>query len=348
MFFYLIVLLLIYELFASFSYVNKTSLYAQKFRTNQDRRRSTAVSLVFMVIVMFMGSMLPYMFIVEGEPSTYLTAIIVLMAVAIPFILLGIPGTKETPEMWDQTEIGKEKMFKKDFFATFKELLKNRNFVAMIVTGLPVTLVGALAQGSIIYYAMFVIDAGIPGAQILTYGYLAGSVVAIPFWMPLFKKFGFKKCYIVSTFGIGLVLLPLLFTNSIVLAGICGVLTGFFKTGLDGSDEPLFAIVQDEDVINVGYRREGAFNGVKYMIAQISYPVSILIFYLLHVLSGFDPSIEPGEGSQSASAQFGIRLGISLLPFLMATIGGLLFLKLWKMTPEREHEIKVELMERNL
>lgn len=61
--------------------------------------------------------------------------------------------------------------------------------------------------------------------------------------------------------------------------------------------------------------------GVRTFFGRIAIIIQAITFALIHILTGF----EPGSATQSATAVFGLRLQVSVVPMILMIIGILLF-----------------------
>ena len=344
LFLWFTIFLLIYEFFATAGMINWRALYPQKFRTNRDRINTTVISIIVGFGFMFFGMVVPPMFIVTGNKSSYLIGAIAIVIISIPLVLLGIHGVRETPEMIEQILKCEEERKKVPFISTMKILLKNRNFRAYLGYNLPFAIVPALAFGSIIYFVVYVLQMDPGYSSFVMISFLVGGIIGIPVWVIIVKKVGIEKVLIYSIVGFAIAMVPILFisdfTSMIVVAGI----VSFFVTGIDVADGPIGARVIDEIVSEEGYRSEGVYGGVIVLIIRISTPVAAIVFGLTHFLTGFDPN----AATQTPLAQWGIRVHFALIPIIIALLGLFIFLKLWDLKPDKMKMIHAKLKEMDL
>ena len=167
------------------------------------------------------------------------------------------------------------------------------------------------------------------------------GVLQIPFYFLygfLQKKLGLRNStfIIISVMLVGL--LGLFFKTHIVITAISYAMTMLMISFWFVIVNPMVGDVADEDELKTGRRREGMFFGINALITK---PASSLItFFFTLIISHFGYDSELAV--QTAQAQFGIRLGLSILSlaFLALTIAPLIW---YPLHGSKLREIKKEL-----
>ena len=345
LFLYFLILLIIYEFCITLSGINMVALYPQKFRTDRDRRITTGITMALVGVDLLLGMVLPYLFIVPGNKASYLIPALIILALGIPFLIIGIPGIREDEEMIEQVLKSEEKRKTISFFKAMKQVFTNRNYGATIVFHIAFNTLAALALGSTIYIAIFVL--GVPPAisAIWMLLYIVVGVITVPIWVILIGKFGAYKILLIGGFGLALSFLPVvLFYNDPMAYLIAFPLAGIFQQALDCSDTPLFANVIDEVVAKEEYRPEGTYQGIRTLILRLAGPLSIIIIATIHVITGFDPNLPV----QSDAAKFGIVSHFALIPLILGILGTIGFMLIWNLTEERMKANRAKLRELGL
>ncbi len=330
------------EFFATVSGINVVALFPQKFRTDRDRRFINGFGVVVLAGMRVFGMVLPPLFIVYGDKSSFLTAGLIIVLISIPFLIIGIPGVREDKKLIEQFFKSEELAKVKDnFFVSMKKLLKNRNFVAITLISIPLNICGALAVQSIIYFVRYVLQVDVIWTGVVMLVFLVASVMAIPFWVWVIGKVGAFKVAYIGIIGLGLALFLNLFVNDVHSGIIVAVIVAFFTTGWDCADVLLFASVLDEVVVNERRHQEGVYSGVRSIILHIGPPLVTIIFAITHAMTGFDPHADV----QTPLAQWGIRADLGLIPMILALVAVLILWKGFTLTPERIETIKAQLRE---
>jgi glycoside/pentoside/hexuronide:cation symporter, GPH family len=111
------------------------------------------------------------------------------------------------------------------------------------------------------------------------------------------------------------------------LIPICLLLVGFGLSGPQTLTNILFAEVADEDELRSGVRREGAFFGINAMLTKPAQSLAIALPPFVLEAAHF-VTRESNNGvallNQPASAIFGIKVFIGLIPGIAMLLGALL------------------------
>jgi len=124
--------------------------------------------------------------------------------------------------------------------------------------------------------------------------------------------------------GVGLALIPFVPTSFILP---CLAMAGFGLSGPQTLTNVLFAQVADEDELRSGVRREGAFFGVNALLTKPAQSIALTLVPLILESTAF-VTREANQGQifldQPASALFGIKVLIGLIPGLALILGAIL------------------------
>jgi len=318
------------------------ALYPQKFRSNRDRRYVTGFNLVGWAAMQFFGIVIPPLIIIFGDKSSFFTAALLIVIITAPFIIIGIPGCREDPQMIEDFLKSEEKAKEKgNFFHIMKVLFKNRNFIAMLVIWMCLDIYNYLAIGSVIYYVRYILQIEAFWGSLILLGYLITGLITIPFWIWIIGKIGEIKTIYIGTLGMAISMLPILLFRDLFAAILASSLTGIVVCALQCADEPLFASVIDQVVVQEHRRTEGVYNGVLQFVLRASAPLTTVIFAITHILTAFDPS----ANVQTPLAQWGIIADFALIPMILALIGIFIFWRLWQLTEQKRTGLRTDLRE---
>ncbi len=172
--------------------------------------------------------------------------------------------------------------------------------------------------------------------------FLNGALISVPFWIWFAKKNKNNK----QTAVIGGILLVMgsfltTFYIGVIDSMIYMFILGFTMGNLWVLTTIYFSDVLDERVVLTHSDVRGATVGVVGFLSRLSRGAQISIFALIHIFTGF---VE-GSTTQTALAQFGIRLHISVIPAIILLICTIIFWKKYPLTPEKTFEIKRQLKE---
>jgi len=124
--------------------------------------------------------------------------------------------------------------------------------------------------------------------------------------------------------GVGLVLIPFV-PSALILP--CLMLAGFGLSGPQTLTNVLFAQVADEDEVRSGVRREGAFFGVNALLTKPAQSVAYALTpFVLEATAFVTREANLGQTflDQPASALFGIKVLIGLIPGVAMILGAIL------------------------
>jgi GPH family glycoside/pentoside/hexuronide:cation symporter len=164
--------------------------------------------------------------------------------------------------------------------------------------------------------------------------FIAFSIIGYPLGLVLNKKCGNKIAVFILSSLVVFGLVCVTFATDIIMANICFAIIGFGFSGQTLLVYTLLADVIDEDELETGVRREGMFFGTNALITKPAQSVSAAISGLVFYFTFYNQDLSPGE-TQPASAIFGIKLLIGLIPAIFIIIG-LIFLWLYPHNPKCE------------
>lgn len=341
---WLIFFLCAYEWFATASLVNWRALFPQKFRTDKDRRTSVGMETIIWVLVQFFGIVVPPLFIIFGDKSSFLMAALIVVIVSIPFIILGIPGCREDQEMIERVLKNEEQAGKIKFIPALKIFFKNRNVIAMVIVWLTIDIFSNIAIGSTIYYVRYVIQGEEFYASILLLALLIAVGASIPFWLWLIRKIGEIKVLYITVLGMVIGAVPMIFVYDFTIAIISYCLVGASVGGLQCADEPLWGSAIDQMVLEERKHLEGAATGILNFTQRLILPITTIIFTISHIVTGFDPSADV----QTPFAQLGIVLTFTLIPMIIVISGVFVWRKLWSLSEDDRVAVRAQLKELDL
>ncbi len=346
LFLWLLISICLYDALYTVWEVNFISVFPDRFRSAEARRKTATISTAIGVLGIALGSILPTQIIEYGKVSSYIVNSLVFAGIALIALICLIPAIKETPEMikryLDKTKNSKGE----SFFSQLKKVFKERNFVAFIILFFFYQSAMITLQGSIHYVGDYILPGGASGTTGIFAGMLAGAVCSLPLWSLFSKRIknNNQKLLIITSFGMAFTATFLFFTTSNLALTIIMFLWGIFFGGFWCFMNPAFADVIDEIVLHDGKRDDGIFIGFRAFFGRLSYASQAIIFWLVHKFTSFDNSAEV----QSSLAKTGIQLHLSFIPAILILIGVCIYIKMNTLTPSLVAEHKRELEKRGL
>ena len=124
----------LFDTFHSLFFVNLQSVFPDKFRGLNERRTATGIQIVFGVVGVTLGAILPPLLITFGDLSSYILQGVIVMIITIIAILFGIPGFREDQETIDTyLSISDKQIDRTPFFQSLKMAFKQKSFVAYMI-----------------------------------------------------------------------------------------------------------------------------------------------------------------------------------------------------------------------
>ncbi len=346
LFLWLLVSICLYDGLYTVWEVNFISVFPDRFRSAEARRKTAAISTAIGVLGVALGSILPTLIIEYGHVATYVVNSIVFAGIGLLALIFLLPVIRETPEMIKRYLAKTAQSKDESFFVQLKKVFKERNFVAFILLFFFYQSAMITLQGSIHYVGDFILPGGASDTTGIFAGMLGGALLSLPLWTIFSKKIqnNNQKLLVISAIGMAIAASFLFFTTSYLVLTAIMFLWGIFFGGFWCFMNPAFADVIDEVVLNDGKRDDGIFIGFRAFFGRLSYASQAIIFWLVHKFTGFDNLAT----EQSATAKMGIQLHMSFIPTLLLIVGVICYIRLNKLTPQLVAEHKKELEARGL
>ena len=227
------------------------------------------------------------------------------------------------------------------FFEGLRVTFRNRAFVVLMFAYLIALVGGSFIAPLTLYVAKYVIKAR-EVVPLVMLSYLAGSVLAIPFWVKLSRKLGKNR-----TWSIGMLLATAVYATSfayhegtwqlwIVLAAIVGAANGCTMT----LGPSLSADVIDSDELETGRRREGTFMGIWSFMDKAAIGLAIFVG-----MQGLDAIGYVPNQDQTETVVLGIKVLYCIVPAACHLVAVLIFQR-FPITAEVHAGIRARLDER--
>jgi GPH family glycoside/pentoside/hexuronide:cation symporter len=244
---------------------------------------------------------------------------IAMVVVAVAGMVLIIATTFKVKERLEFTQVDKPLKLKDQLKFTFT----SKSFLVLVAQNFMSILVSSLVTGSVFYLADYVLKMNTIVLLAFIFIPLIGGV---PITNLIRKKMGLVQAQqlLLLIAGVGLIAIVLVPT---ALIPLCLVLVGFGLSGPQTLTNILFAEVADEDELRSGVRREGAFFGINAMITKPAQSLAIAIPPFILEAAHF-VTREANNNvvflNQPASAIFGIKVFIGLIPGIAMLLGALI------------------------
>jgi len=333
LFAWLVFTICLYDTFASIFLVNYGSLFPDKFRSVEERRTLTGLSIPIGVLGVLLGAIVPPLLISFGNLQSYIIQAGAVFIVCLIALLLAIPGCRDDQVIVDRyIKNYDEKMETESFFKEFKTSLKQKTFVAYILLFFCYQVMIKCMTASISYAVRFILKMEAIAISLIMGAFLIGVIIGLPFWVKLAHKTNDnRKVMVISGILMTVSVAPLIFIEDYILIIIILFVWGLSQGGFWAMLGPVFADVIDESVVKTEKRKEGLYNGFQTFFARLAFAAQAISFAVIHSLTGF----EEGATTQSEAAIWGIHIHLALIPIIFMIVGLLIFKKLYDLTPEK-------------
>lgn len=230
-----------------------------------------------------------------------------------------------------------------EFWESLRHTLANVPFWFFVTMNFMLTLMNSMSTGAVFYLADYV-------TQTSTFALLVFIFVPVGLGIPLanlvVKRIGLVRGQQLYMFisGLGLVSLAFIPVNMIYISLI---LTGLGMSGQQSITYNILALVIDDDEVNTGKRREGAFYGANALITKPAQSLALFLTAFILEQTGFvTRAMNFGEIflDQPESALIGIRSIVGLIPGLALWIA-VVILFFFPLRGERLAQLKQKVLE---
>ena len=344
-FIWLIFSICLYDTVYSGWMTNYYALFPDKFRSNKERRKIAAIGSPIGLISTALGTLLPPIFISYGTRESYITAMIIMSIISFIVFLGSLPGSKEGEELIEcANEFAKEEQKQDSFFQALKYTFQQKNFLAYLIAYLAFHILITITMASIPYINKFLLNQPASSEIILSAAILIGQLTGIPLWILLTKKVGHKGLFLIGLFWAVFAFIILFFMQELITIFIGIAILGFGVSSIYMGNQLVFSDCIDEIVIDSKKRQEGVFLGIRTFFIRLSIIAQALTFVLIHIFTGFDPQVD----NQTPIALLGLRIQFAIVPMIIMFLAGVIFWKLYDLTPEKVERNKNVLEELNL
>jgi GPH family glycoside/pentoside/hexuronide:cation symporter len=336
----------LYDTFASIFQVNYYSIFPDKFRGDSERRLASTLSTLVGALGLASGSIIPSLFIIFGERSTYTLQAGVAVIVCLLALVAVIPGSREDQVRIDcYLESCEEEVERRPFLKEFKAILKHKNYMAYVISFMFYTCLVATMVGSIPYVAQFVLGVEAEDIMLIMAALLLGLFISMPIWSKIADKTNNdRKTMLIAATFLTIATIPLFFINEYIFMIIAMFIWGMGEGGYWVMISPVRSTVIDESVVMTGRRIEGIYQGFQTFISRAALVAQALSFSIVHTITGF---VETSD-TQTPTAILGVQIHFALLPMIFMVISTIILWKFFKLTPDKVKENKEKLKEMRL
>ncbi|TFG08038.1 MAG: MFS transporter [Promethearchaeota archaeon] len=315
--------------------INRVGLFPDKFRHPQDRKIGGTVTTILETIGIMLGVLIPVLTVqFVGAETGYRIQAIIIALVSFAFMVLMIPGVRETEEMRER-RIRADRVEIESFFKGLKQALRDKHFMGYVAFYVAYTTTMGLIMASIPFFVQDILLMPKIGELVVLF-YIVAVIIGAPLWYKLSSRLGIKRTTLVGACVLGSMGIPFLFipggSTGLIFVIIIFLIAGFFDAAIISMTMPLFSSVVDNATIETGKRREGLYNGTWMFFSRVSLANRAIVFLIIQLIFGYQ------SGSTAPSELFGLRVQVSIVPFIILFTGIFLFWKFYRITPEELEE----------
>ncbi|MFX1337730.1 MAG: MFS transporter [Promethearchaeota archaeon] len=337
-FLWFLIFMCIYDTVFSLFDINRTGLFPDKFRDNQDRKWGGMITTILETIGILLGVLIPVLTIeFYGQDLGWRIQAIIISLVAFVFLILMIPGVREDQEM-RQRRSRVDKILTEPFFKGLKSALKDKHFVGYMILFVVYTSTMGLVMASIPFLVQDILQLSKIGELVVLF-YIFAAIIGAPFWYKVSFKLGIKRVTLIGAILLACMGIPFLFIpvgpEGLIFVIIIFTIAGFVDAAIITMTMPLFSSVIDNATIETGKRREGLYKGVWLFFSRIGLAIRAIVFWIVQITFGYH------SGSTDPYELMGLRFQLSVFPMIICGVGIFVFWRLYQITPE-QLELNIE------
>lgn len=356
--------LVLFDTFFSLLEINSSSLFPEKFRSLDERRTSQGFGTLFGIIGIVLTFLITSSFLPPATEqvrmqiiSYYRTVAWISLIGGIVLFLLIIPGIFENKELRKRNleylaNLETNKVRRKPFFSTVKEMLSNRAFVLKIILFFGYQASVALVNASALYVANYLLQNS--GDLIfLLGGMLAGALITTPIWVLVSKRVNNNKLMsIIGAITMLISYIPMFFVQGLIAWVIAVVIFGIGLSGQWFMDPPTMGDIIDDYTVRTGKKEPSIFLGYQTFFIRFGEAFKVLTIMVVHLLTFF-PTGKPTYADiqavltpeQLQVALFGIRIHTAIVPAILVLLTLILFWAFYPLNAKKVKENKQKLAE---
>ncbi len=296
-----------------------SALLPEVTESDSERNGLQISSSLFGLLGMLLGFIIPDMVRPKGADTSILPLQISMVVVAVFSMICILITASKIKERAEFTKVDKPIAL----WPSLKFTFTSKSFLVLVAQNFMSILMSSLVLGMVYYLADYVLQMNT--MVVLAFLFIP-LIIGVPITDVIRKRLGVAGAQqlLLVIAGVGLIAMTFVPT-SLMLP--CMALAGFGLSGPQTLTNVLFAQVADEDEIRSGVRREGAFFGVNALITKPAQSIALaLIPWVLEITSFVTRNANAGSAflNQPASALFGIKVLIGLIPGVSMIIGAIL------------------------
>jgi GPH family glycoside/pentoside/hexuronide:cation symporter len=206
----------------------------------------------------------------------------------------------------------------------FAFLGANRPFRYYVLAKIFMFLSQSSVQGSMLFFAYYVLASDEMILAAFGIGYTVGSVLTLPGWNWLIsRRIGKRNAFMISALGLSVVFMTWLLAapgEPLALLYARFILLGVFSAGSQVSASAMLPDIMEYDRRRSGVNQEGLYAAAFSMVEKIANTIGPVLVGSLLGLTGFIASKGGVRPEQPAAAITAIQMAVSVIPFGLTII----------------------------
>ena len=207
-------------------------------------------------------------------------------------------------------------------------IARNRPFRFYLLAKIFLFLAQSAVQGSLLFFAFYVLDSDEGVLAAFGIGYTAGSLISLPAWnFAISRWIGKRNAFTISALGLGAVFLTWLAAG--VGEPVIGLYARFFVLGIFSagaivSGAAMLPDIMEYDRRQTGVNQEGLYAAAFSVVEKVANTIGPMIVGFALGLTGFISGRDEGMPDQPETAIMAIRICVSVVPCLLAAMAAVL------------------------
>jgi Na+/melibiose symporter-like transporter len=343
----------VFDVFTTFQEMNEWATKNDLFRDQESRRRMALLeafgaNLIGLILAIIMiPLLLSYFkaFDAQGKVANpyaffYMAIIVsVIYLIALPLKMIGYWEPKEMRTFRAELD---EKIERPPFLQVLKRALSDKNWVAFMITSLQWATLNRIWIVGVDLWVIHGLGADISLTILPQLGIIFGMFLfgVLAYW--ILKKKGSKKTFLIGIAISTIAFFLMMFSNNILIFALFAFIAGG-GVGIQNSARSVFRLeALDDSILKHGTREEAQYNSVNGVMRSLSTGIQIVILLLITIAFGYDAT----KGTNNSEfAKFGLLFQITGVLSILCLITGILFWKLFDITPTKAESLKQKLLE---
>lgn len=312
-FWYMVIFSCLYNTFYSIYRMHYYGGFANIFRGESERKKANMINWLVASPFTILLSVLPYIFIVYGDRSTFVLTALISIGIMIVCNILTIPGVTESDEIKNRyiQGFGVDK-------GSYRELLgitfRSKNFMVSLCSFAGWIIALGISTASTIYFFKDVLQVPLQQAIIPSLVMYLAMMISMPLWSRFSRNHDYTTIYLIGIILSLITYIPLLWITTIEELIVVFIIRGIATSCCVLMMMPIVSDVYDSITLECGRHQEATLQSFRTIIYRSSPLFEALVIGLIHIATNYDPN---PNAVQTPLAVWGVRVHTALIPILL-------------------------------